>query len=131
MSEIPATPAEAARKRDALAQACFALHFAIMVFIVFGWAIPQSGVLVFYLALLPAVVLQWQFNKSTCVLNNFESWLRTGRWRDEGNPEEGAWLLTLVRNALGLELHPAHLDIFIHTVMVIFWGLGLAHLLRG
>ena len=81
MSEIPATALAVKRRRDALGQTCFALHFAVMLFIVFGWALPQAGALVFYLVFLPAVVVQWQFNKNSCVLNNGESLLRTGRWR--------------------------------------------------
>jgi|SRR5215469_13505286 len=119
------------RRRDALGQFCFALHFVIMVFIVVGWAIPQRGVLLFYLVLLPAVVVQWQFNRNSCVLNNVESLLRTGRWRDPGNAEEGAWLASLIRNVLRLQLNRALLDGFIYAVMVLFWGLGLNHLLRG
>ena len=82
-------------------------------------------------AFVPAVVLQWQFNKGSCLLNNIESLLRTGRWRDPGNAEEGAWLLGLARSALGLEFKPAQLDAFIRAVLVIFWGLAAAHLMRG
>jgi hypothetical protein len=131
MSEIK-TPTVAVKvRRDALGQTCLLLHLAIMIFIVFGWALPAPGLLVFYLIFLPAVVLQWQFNKGSCLLNNVESLLRTGRWRDAGNAEEGAWLLGLARSALGLGFKPAHLDAFVRTVLVIFWGLGAAHLVRG
>jgi hypothetical protein len=131
MSEIPAVTATEKRKRDALGQLCFALHLGIMLFITLGWAMPQSGVLIVYLVFLPAVVAQWQFNKNSCVLNNLESLLRTGRWRDADNPEEGAWFQGLVRSVLGLDLKPAHLDAFVRVVLVLFWGLGLIHLLRG
>ena len=131
MSEIPAIAAAERRKRDALGQVCFALHLAIMIFIALGWAIPQRGALLLYLVFLPAVVVQWQFNKNSCVLNNMESLLRRGRWRDPGNIEEGAWLLGLVRTVLRLDIKPAQLDAFVHVMLVIFWGLGLMHLLRG
>ena len=131
MSEIPVTGAAEKRRRDALGQFCFALHFAIMVFIIVGWAIPQDRVLQFYLVFLPVVVAHWQFNKNSCVLNNMESLLRTGRWRDPGNAEEGAWLAGLIRSVLRIELRPAQLDAFVYVVMALFWGLGLNHLLRG
>ena len=131
MSEIPAVAAAEKRKRDVLGQLCFMLHLGIMIFIAFGWALPQPAALVFYLMFLPAVVVQWQFNKNSCVLNNMESLLRTGRWRDAGNVEEGAWLLGVARSVLGLQLKPAQLEVFVYTVMVLFWGLGLAHLLRS
>lgn len=131
MSEIQAVDGQEKRRRDALGQFCFALHLGVMVFIVVGWAIPQPAVLIVYLVFLPAVVVQWQFNKNSCVLNNVESLLRTGRWRDAGNVEEGAWLLTLVRSVLRLALKPAHLQAFVYVAMALFWGLGVAHLLRG
>src|SRR5437588_13055795 len=130
MSEIPAVAAAEKRKRDGLGQLCFVLHLGIMIFIALGWALPQPSALVFYLMFLPAVVVQWQFNKNSCVLNNIESLLRTGRWRDAGNVEEGAWLLGVARSVLGFQLKPAQLEAFVYTVMVLFWGLGLTHLLR-
>ena len=131
MSEIQTTPVAVKVRRDALGQTCFVLHLAILLFIVFGWALPVPALLVFYLVFVPAVVLQWQFNKGSCLLNNVESLLRTGRWRDPGNAEEGAWLLGVDKSALGLEFKPAHLDAFVRTVMVVFWGLAAAHLARG
>jgi hypothetical protein len=131
MSEIPATPVAATAKRDALGQLCFALHLAVMVFIALGWALPERGALVFYLAFLPAVVVQWQFNKNSCVLNNVESLLRTGGWRDPANAEEGAWLAGVVRSVLGLDLKPTQLDILVYFLLAAFWTFGLTHLLRG
>ena len=131
MSELRAAVATEKRKRDALGQLCFVLHLAIMIIIVFGWALPQQSLLIFYLVFLPAVVVQWQFNKNSCVLNNMESLLRHGRWRDAGNVEEGAWLAGLVRSVLRLELKPGQLDAFVYVVLALFWGLALNHLLRG
>src|SRR5689334_18537494 len=89
-------PSHAAEKRDALGTACFWLHFAVMLTIVAGWLMPLRAALVFYLCFLPAVALQWQVNKNSCVLNNLEALIRTGSWRDPHNREEGAWLQTLV-----------------------------------
>lgn len=131
MSEIQAVARAGKRKRDALGQLCFALHLGVMVFIVVGWALPQPVALIAYLVFLPAVVVQWQFNKNSCVLNNVESLLRTGRWRDSGNAEEGAWLLGLARSVLRLELKPAYLDVFVYVILGLFWCFGMAHLLRG
>src|SRR5436190_4611933 len=80
-------------KRDLLGSFCFYLHFAVMLYILGGWAIPFAPLLVFYLGFVPAMAIQWQFNKNSCVLNNIESWLRYGTWRAEQNAEEGAWLM--------------------------------------
>ena len=72
-----AAAATAAARRDGLGLVCHRLHLAIMVYFVAGWAAPWHGALYFYLAFVPAVALQWQFNANACVLNNLESWLRT------------------------------------------------------
>jgi hypothetical protein len=119
-----------AARRDALGHACFILHFAIMLYIVLGWLAPFRIALEFYVVFLPAVAVQWLFNKNSCILNNLETFIRTGRWRDSGNEEEGAWLLTLARSTLGIRATPAQMDMFIYAVLVVLWGLGLAHLFR-
>jgi hypothetical protein len=101
-----------------------------MIFIVGGWAMWWPHALLFYLAFVPVVALQWQFNRNSCVLNNLESLIRTGAWRDASNEEEGAWLLTLARDVVGLRVRPAQMEAFIYVVLLVLWGLGLAHLLR-
>ena len=61
--------------------------------------------LIAYLVFLPAMVLHWKLNGGACVLNNLENWLRYRRWRaPERNPEEGAWLRTLIANLTGIAL---------------------------
>ena len=73
-----ALASHAAEKRDALGHLCFYLHFAVMIYIVTGWLVPLDAALIFYLCFLPAVAVQWQFNKNSCVLNNIESLMRSG-----------------------------------------------------
>lgn len=118
-------------RRDALGQACFLLHFAVMLYIVTGWAVPQRKYLIFYLVFVPAVAVQWQCNRNSCVLNNLESLMRTGRWRDLANREEGAWLLTLANNTLRLRLRAAQVDVLVYVLLLALWGLGLGHLLHA
>ena len=124
-----ALPSHAAEARDALGSFCFYLHFAVMIYIVTGWAVPLHGALVFYLFFLPAVATQWQFNKNSCVLNNIESLIRFGQWRDPNNREEGAWLLTLATGLFGYPFRAWHIDLFTYVVLVVLWAAGLSHLL--
>jgi hypothetical protein len=121
---------EAPQKRDFLGNVCFYLHFAVMIFVVLGWLVPWRPVLLFYLVLLPAMVAQWRFNKNSCVLNNTESFLRTGRWRDIRNVEEGAWLKTLAESVFGWKLVHWQVDAFTYVIMAALWLLGLGHFLR-
>jgi hypothetical protein len=129
--EIPAlatTAPSPVGKRDLLGSFCFYLHFAVLVFIVGGWAIPYVPALWLYLVFLPAVVITWQFNRNTCVLNNAESWLRYGTWRSEQNAEEGAWLMTLIRDVTGIALTYRQVDILTYGAMAALWTAGLSHL---
>jgi hypothetical protein len=131
--EVPAlatTAPSPVEKRDLLGNFCFYLHFAVMIFIVGGWAIPYAPILWVYLAFIPAVAIQWQFNRNSCVLNNAESWLRHGTWRSEQNAEEGAWLMTLIRNITGIALTYRQVDLLTYGAMAALWSLGLWHL-RG
>ncbi len=124
-----ALPSHAAEARDALGNFCFYLHFAVMIYIVAGWLVPLHAALIFYLAFLPAVAIQWQFNKNSCVLNNLESLIRTGQWRDPHNKEEGAWLLTLATNVFGYPFRPWQIDAFTYGLLLVLWGTGISHLL--
>jgi hypothetical protein len=116
--------------RDALGNFCFTLHLLILAVIVLGWLAPWRGFLSFYLIFIPATVLHWKFNKDACILNNIESWLRYRRWRaPDRNPEEGAWLRTLIGSWTGIAPGRRVMDIIIYAAMNLFWFLALGHLL--
>lgn len=117
--------------RDALGHAFFWHHLVVMGFIVLGWLAPWRPLLVFYLGFLPLVMLQWQLNRDSCVLNNLESLIRTGRWRNPANPEEGAFILELARRITGRNISQELMNSVIYTAMAVFWGLGLGHLVQG
>ena len=109
-------------RRDGLGWFCFHHHIAVMIYIVFGWLVPLHAALLFYLVFLPAVALQWRFNKNSCVLNNVESLIRTGHGATPNNREEGAWLLTLAQSTLGIPVTPAQVDAFTYAVLVLRLG---------
>jgi hypothetical protein len=118
-----------AQRRDLLGHFCFTLHFAVMIYIVAGWLVPWRPALVFYALFIPGIYMQWLVNKDTCVLNNIEGWMRTGRWRNkEINPEEGAWLLTLATNVTGLAITERQINVLTYSVLALVWLLTLARL---
>ena len=124
-----ALPSHVAEERDALGTFCFYLHFAVMIYIVSGWLLPLDGALIFYMCFLPAVAVQWQFNKNSCVLNNIETLMRSGRWRDPNNREEGAWLQNLALKLTGILFKPWQIDVFTYFILLVFWSAALSHLL--
>ena len=119
-------------RRDGLGQFCFWLHVAMLLFIVAGWLLPVRALLIGYLVFLPLVMAHWKLNRDACVLNNIETWLRHRRWRaPDKNPEEGAWLRTLIqRDLTGIALtRRGGMDLIIYGAMAGFWALAWAHLL--
>jgi hypothetical protein len=124
-----ALPSEVAEKRDALGNFCFYLHFAVMLYIVLGWLVPVHAMLVFYMWFLPVVAVSWLFNRNSCVLNNAESLIRYGHWRDPKNKEEGAWLLGIATRVTGYPFKAWHIDALTYVVLVLLWGAGFSHLL--
>ena len=114
--------------RDALGHFCFYLHLLILAFITLGWLSPFRAGLIAYLVFLPLVVLHWWFNRGACALNNLENWLRYRSWRaPERNPEEGAWLRTLIGSLTGVTLTRHRMDLIIYSAMALFWVLAWAH----
>jgi hypothetical protein len=105
-----------------------ALHYAILGWGVLGWAIPHQGMLIMYLVAMPAIALQWQLNRNTCVLNNIESWLATGRWRDETDSGQGGFIAGLFERATGWRPSPRMTDLIAYGLLGAFWILAAAHL---
>ena len=114
-------------KRDRLGFSLFVFHLGVGAFVLAGWLISSFEALMFYLVLLPAMATQWAINKGSCILNNLESWLRTGRWRDPRNPEEGGFLLMLCDWMFATRPSSLALDRFSYAVVVLLWLLALGH----
>ena len=111
---------------DRLGLGFFLFHAFIGMYITLGWIVSPDWLLVFYLLLLPAVATQWYVNRGSCVINNLESWLRNGRWRDPHNPEEGGFLLMICHWLFRVRPHPSVLDKLCYAAVLIFWLLAVS-----
>jgi hypothetical protein len=116
-----------APKRDRLGLSCFAFHMVLGAFVLAGWLISSTEALLFYLVLLPAMATQWAVNRGSCMINNIETWLRTGRWRDPENGEDGRFLLMMCDWLFALRPDTAALDRLSYSVILVLWVLGLGH----
>src|SRR5215472_16590999 len=78
---------------DGLGIGCFLFHMSVGAYVLVGWIVSCQPALLLYLALLPAMATSWGLNRHSCILNNLESFIRSGRWRDPENRAEAAFLL--------------------------------------
>jgi hypothetical protein len=115
-------------KRDRLGLSCLIFHMAVGAFVLAGWLISSTEGLLFYLLLLPAMAAQWAVNQGSCIINNIETWLRTGRWRDQANGEDGRYLIMLFDWLFAMRPDPSSLDRLSYSVVLFLWVLGLGHL---
>jgi hypothetical protein len=117
--DCPAGP-----RLDSLGLTFFLSHLVVGLYICLGWFLSAPWMLPFYLLLLPAIMTQWYVNQGSCVMNNIESWLRSGRWRDPNNPEEGGFLLMLSQWMFGIRPHPVVLDRLSYAAVFVLWVLA-------
>jgi hypothetical protein len=109
---------------DSIGLTFFLSHLVVGAYILLGWISSSPPALAFYLLLLPAVMTQWYVNQGSCVMNNIESWLRSGRWRDPNNPEEAGFLLMLSQWLFGIRPHPVVLDRVSYATVLALWLLA-------
>lgn len=107
---------------------CHGLHMALVFYGLFGWVIPSAPWLIAHLIFIPALVAVWVANKGVCPLNNLETLLTTGRWRDANNAEEGSFLVVIVERYLGLRPTQGLMDRVTYALMAFVWLLSWLHL---
>ena len=114
--------------RDFLGLSFFLFHLCICAYIIWGWAVPSASALVFYLIFLPLVAMQWLVNRGSCIFSNFETLLRTRRWRDPNGVREGRFISTLVFSLFGVRTSPANVDFLSFGSLLLLWLLAFMHL---
>lgn len=112
-------------ERDGLSHGLVAAHIAIMGYVLLGWLSHSRIALYLYLLFLPLIALQWIFNSGASVLCNFETYVRTGHWRDRRNSDEGAFLINLLERLTGLRPSPAQMMTVVYSLMFLFWQAAL------
>lgn len=113
---------------DKLGLALFVCHLAVGAYLVLGWIVPDRDALVFYAVLVPLVAGQWHLNHGSCIINNIESWLRSGRWRDPSNVHEGRFLQMLCLWLFGIRPSARRIEAASYGALLVLWFLALGHL---
>ncbi len=106
------------------------LHYSLIPVMLLAWMVPSSTVLIAHLIAVPLLVLQWRLNGDVCLLNNVESWLRRGRWRDKADPDQGQWIRGIVARLTGIQLGPRGVSILVNSLLALSWSFSWVHLAR-
>src|SRR3954469_5955555 len=114
-------------RTDSLGMGCFLFHMSVGAYVIVGWMFSCQPALLFYLMLLPAMATQWRFNRRACILNNLESLIRSGRWRDPESQEEGAFLLMLCNWLFKARPHESSLNRLSYASVSLLWVLAFSH----
>lgn len=112
----------------ALGTLCHALHVALVFFGLLGWLIPSAPWLIAHIVFIPGLILIWALNQGVCPLNNIESRLTTGRWRNPANAEEGSFIVTIVERYLNLHPTQKTMDRITYALMAAAWLFSCVHL---
>jgi hypothetical protein len=123
--QVPLVTGEAA---GGLRVFCHGLHMALVFYGLFGWVVPSAPWLIAHLVFIPALVVVWIANAGVCPLNNIETLLTTGRWRNPENGEEGSFLVTIVERYLGMRPTQGLMDRVTYGLMAFVWALSWLHL---
>lgn len=96
-------------------------HWIIVIYILTGWLASSVQWLMVYLVFVPIIVIHWRLNDNSCIINNIETLLVTGKWRNENNPEEGGFVHTTFLKVLGWAPPARVFDHLIYVLMVVLW----------
>lgn len=96
-------------------------HWIIVIYILTGWLASSVQWLMVYLVFVPIIVIHWRLNDNSCIINNIETLLVTGKWRNENNPEEGGFVHATFLKVLGWAPPARVFDQLIYVLMVVLW----------
>jgi len=98
------------------------LHLAVLVYVLIGWALP-GAFLGIYLWFIPIMILQWLFNKGTCILTNLENALTENT--APKNAQQGQFLKSLFQKLTGVVPSDRLLFVGIYILLAVFWVIAL------
>lgn len=113
---------------DNLRTTLFAVHLAVIAYVMLGWLIPSRFLLYFYTLLLPMIALQWLLNGGCSIVNNIENLVRIGQWSDPQNEFEGAFFRTLLEG-FGIRASQAQITTTLCSLMLIFWVCAICRMM--
>lgn len=104
------------------------LHWAVIIFVVFGWLIPLESTRWMHIFTIPTLVIHWQTNKGRCVLTQIEDRLKRPEDLSAAEEEE-SFIKKAFRKYLGIKLNERSLKFLIYTAMGLAWSASILQII--
>ena len=104
-----------------------ALHLAIVLFVLFGFAFQSRSVLIFHLIFLPILILHWRTNAGVCYITQLQN-----KIEPIVKPKEelkGGFSEAIIMKLTGRKPTPSQLKKIVYGLMIISWMISLAKVL--
>lgn len=101
-------------------------HLTILLFVVLGWLINNSILLIIHLIFLPIMIIQWQLNQGTCILTNLENFFQGAV--AEKTEQQGQFIKTILGEYIEPLPTDATLKKIVYGIIFLSWLLSASHL---
>jgi hypothetical protein len=98
------------------------IHNAVLIFVIFGWALPFDSIRLFHLIFLPLMILQWWINQGTCYLTNIENWI-LGK-KIAKSDQDSQFIRSLISKITHKQPTRKQMGLIIYGVVVLSWSLS-------
>ncbi|MDB2447303.1 DUF2784 family protein [bacterium] len=97
------------------------LHFAVLLFLLFGWVSTNNNVLMTHIFTVLLIMLQWKLNDGTCLLTNLEHYLKRkfgiADTEEKVSKEEEERFTEKLLSKIGLKLTDMQLKVLIYSLL--------------
>jgi hypothetical protein len=100
------------------------IHHVVLVFVLFGWAVPSPMVRLVHIIFLPLMVLQWQLNKGACLLTNLENYL-LGK-KIERSEQDSQFIRSAISKLSDWQPTKKQMGLIIYSAVSISWLISIA-----
>ena len=107
------------------------VHWAVLLFVLVGWALPWKFALWFHALLIPMLAIHWLTNENRCFLTEIEEKFKASALHPQRPSNEEPFIGYIIRKITGKKLTEKALASVSYGVMTIVWILTVLRLMSG
>ena len=117
-----------------LADLILFIHYSLIIFILIGHIVLPKKYLKYYILLIILIFIDWNDSDGQCILTRFESYFRTGQWKQQpalmGGPEVFRPMVNKICNVnlTRIEAYKLNNLLFIICLLIAFVRLNIINI---